>query len=78
MGADAIISQCERLREKFEGHGFRVAKHYLRLTFPNSSRTYWEDEETLREYNMPDWHEKVREVSRNKLEKLWYRLLRER
>ena len=64
---DANISRYERLKDKFEGNEFQVAKRYFKFNFPEQFRykdelytlTYGDDEETLKKYISPDWHEKM-------------------
>jgi len=64
---DAIISRYERLKDRFEGEEFQVAKRYFTFEFPEQFRyrdelytlTYGDDEETLKKYISPDWHEKM-------------------
>jgi len=64
---DAIISRYERLKDKFEGDEFRVAKQYFRFDPHEQFRyrdelytfAYGEDEETLKKYLTPAWHEEI-------------------
>ena len=64
---DAIISRYERLKAKFEGNELQVAKRHLAFDFPEQFRyrdelytlTYGDDEETLKKYISPEWHEKM-------------------
>jgi len=64
---DALILRYENLKEKFEGDEFEIAKRYL--TFGISEQfqyrdelytlAYGDDEETLKKYLTPDWHEEM-------------------
>jgi len=64
---DAVISRYERLKDKFEGDEFQVAKRYFSFDpseqFPYRDELYTlafrNDEETLKKYITPDWHEKM-------------------
>jgi hypothetical protein len=64
---DAIISRYERLKEKYEGDEFQVAKHYFTFEPPEQYRyrdelytlAYGDDEETLKKYISLDWHEEM-------------------
>ena len=64
---DAIISRYERLKDKFEGDEFQVAKRYFMFDPPEQfhyrdelyTLTYGDDEETLKKYISPDWHEEM-------------------
>ena len=62
---EAIISRYERLKDKFEGDEFQVAKRYFAFDIPEQfhyrdelfTLAYGEDEETLKKYLVPAWHE---------------------
>ena len=64
---DAVISRYERLKDKFEGDEFQVAKRYF--SFDPSDQFHYRDElyalafrdddEALRKYITPDWHERM-------------------
>jgi len=64
---EAIISRYERLKDKFEGNEFQVAKRYFIFDIPEQFRyrdelytlAYREDEETLKKYLAPYWHEEM-------------------
>ena len=64
---DAIISRYERLKDKFEGDERQVAKRYFGFDIPEQVQyrdglytlAYSDDEETLKKYIMPAWHEKM-------------------
>ena len=64
---DAIISRYEKLKDKFEGDENQVAKRYFMLDLPEQfhyrdelyTLAYGEDEETLRKYIAPSWHEEM-------------------
>jgi len=64
---DALISRYENLRERLEGDEFEVAKRYLALSGSKQFRyrdelytfAYGDDEETLKKYLTPDWHEEM-------------------
>ena len=66
-GVDAIISRYQALKDKFEGDEFRVAKRYFTFDLLEQFRyrdelytlAYRDDEETLKQYITPDWHEKM-------------------
>ena len=61
---DAIISRYERLKDKFEGDEYQVAKRYFVLDIPEQFQyrdglytlAYIEDKETLEKYITPAWH----------------------
>ena len=62
---EAIISRYERLKDKFEGDEFQLAKRYFAVDTHEQFRyrdelftlAYGEDEETLKKYLVPAWHE---------------------
>jgi len=64
---DAIISRYERLNDKFEGDELQVAKRYFKFDPPEQFRyrnelytlAYRGDEERLKEYLTPGWHEEM-------------------
>jgi len=64
---DALISRYQRLKEKFEGDEFQLAKHYFTFDPPEQFQyrdelytiAYGDDEETLKKYLAPDWHEEM-------------------
>jgi hypothetical protein len=67
LEVDVIISRYERLKEKFEGDEFQVTKRYSALDPSEQFRyrdelytlAYGDDEETLKKYITPDWHEEI-------------------
>ena len=64
---DAIVSRYEMLKDRLGGDELQVAKRYT--TFEPQEQfqyrdkfftlAYGDDEETLRKYLTPDWHEKM-------------------
>jgi hypothetical protein len=66
-GVDAIISQYQTLKDKFEGDEFRVARRYFSFDPQDQfhyrdelyTLAYRNDEETLKQYITPDWHKKM-------------------
>jgi len=64
---DAIISRYKRLKEKFEGDDFQVAKRYFTFELPEQfhyrdglfTLAHGEDEETLKKYLSPEWHKEM-------------------
>jgi len=62
---DAIISRYEKLMDKFGGDEVQVAKRYFTFDLPEQfhyrdelyTLVYREDEETLKKYLTPAWHE---------------------
>jgi hypothetical protein len=66
-GVDAIISRYQALKDKFEGDEFRVAKRYFTFDLLEQFRyrdelytlAYRDDEEMLKQYITPEWHEKM-------------------
>ena len=64
---DAIISRYERLKDRFEGDELQVAKRYFTFDIPEQfhyrdelfTLAYGEDEETLKKYLAPEWHEEL-------------------
>jgi len=64
---DAIVSRYEKLKVKFEGDEFQVAKRYF--VFEPSDQfhyrdelytlAYRDDEEKLKKYLTPNWHEEI-------------------
>ena len=79
----AIISRYERLKDKFEGNEFRVAKRYFRFDPQEQFRyrdelytlAYGEDKETLKKYLTPGWQEEMYS-HKNLLETEWEMLER--
>ena len=61
---DAIISQYERLKDKFEGDELQIAKRYFKPEPPEQfhyrdelyTLAYGDDQETLKKYIAPGWH----------------------
>ena len=64
---DAIVSRYEELKAKFEGDEFQVAKRYFSFDLSEQIHyrdelytiAYGDDEETLKKYLVPNWHEKM-------------------
>ena len=64
---DALVSRYERLKEEFEGDELEVAKRFLEFAPPEQYQyrdalytlAYGDDEETLKKYLTPDWHEEM-------------------
>jgi hypothetical protein len=62
---DTIISRYDELKDKFEGNESQVAKRYFTFGTPEQIHyrdelyilAYRDDEETLKKYITPDWHE---------------------
>ena len=63
----AVASRYEMLKDQFEGDELQVAKRYFRFEPLDQFRyrdklfnlAYGDDEETLKKYLTPDWHEKM-------------------
>jgi hypothetical protein len=64
---DAIVSRYEKLKDRFEGDELRVAKRYVWFEPHEQFQyrdelyilVYRDDEEMLRKYLTPDWHERM-------------------
>lgn len=62
---DSVVSRYEMLKSRFEGDELQVAKRYFRLEPREQFQyrdelytlAYGDEEETLRKYLTPDWHE---------------------
>jgi len=64
---NATISRYEKLKDEFEGDEFQVAKRYFSFGPQEQyhyrdklyTLAYGDDEETLKKYLTPGWHEKM-------------------